>query len=146
MKNRKFLILLPLVLLLLFWLWPRPAMPDMEGMKNLAVTVIDYEVIQGVPYSDTRQYALEVGSPAYAELKDLLENTRVHRSLRGLWQDGSFRGGDHIIMLLGGESVILSDGRVLIGNHLYSGYRPGTGAALADRIAALLADEPQSPK
>ena len=116
-------------------------MPDMEGMENIAITVIELDVLHGVPQSESRQYSIPVGSPVYAELEALLQNTYVHRSLPDLWSDGVFKGGDRTVMLMGGEPMLFSDGVVRIDSHLYSGYPSNPGAALADRIADLLENE-----
>ncbi len=141
-KRKSIFTFIVIVLLLLFWLWPRTAMPDMKGMENIAITVIETDIMHGVPQSKSRQYSIKVGSPAYTELETLLENTYVHRSLQELWSDGVFKGGDHTIMLLSGEAMIFSDGVIQISNHLYSGFRPNTGAYLSAQITALLSDEP----
>jgi len=146
MTKRKTLLVLAIAALLLFWMWPRTAMPDMEGMENIAITIVDHWVVEGIPQSESRQYSIAVGSPIYAELETLLDNTYLHRSMHDLWSDGAFKGGDHMIMLMGNEAMFFSEGVVHISNHLYSGYFSNPGAALANQIAELLADVPPLEK
>lgn len=144
MTKRKILLALAIAALLLFWLWPRTAMPDMKGMDNLFITLIQNDIIHGVPQQESRQFSFAVDSPTYTELESLLDNTYLHRSLRDLWYDGTFAGSKHTVMLMGGEAMTFSGNTLLINGHLYSTYH--SVIDLSAQIADLLAGVPPIEK
>lgn len=129
--NKKSIILLCAALVICFAAFKRPMSFDVFFMEYESVSVVQtkYDVVNGVPWTDTKHYTINKGSDEYKQLKALFGDHKYRRRISSLYDKASFEGdkGETSYMISFAKGIDAIDlmlpcenGGVVIDGRIYS--------------------------